>query len=72
MENNELTAKELIPKAIQILNENLEQENCSVIWIRAKLAINYNKACDLVDLLEKSGHLSSIDFQGRRKILKRI
>jgi DNA segregation ATPase FtsK/SpoIIIE-like protein len=71
MENNELTAKQLLPKAIEILNQNLERDHCGISWMQRMLKIGYNKSCDLIDLLEDKGFIASPDQIGKREILKR-
>jgi hypothetical protein len=71
MENNELTTKQLLPKAVEVLQQNLDIEFCSAPWMRRKLIINYGKALELMSLLERVGFVGPLDEDDRRKILKR-
>lgn len=71
MENNELSAKQLLPKAIEVLEKNSDREHCGISWMQRMLKIGYNKSCEVINLLEDKGFVASPDQIGKREILKR-
>ena len=71
MENNELSARQLLSKAIEVLNQDLDIDHCSISWMQRMLKIGYNKSSDLINLLEDKGFIASPDKIGKREILKR-
>jgi DNA segregation ATPase FtsK/SpoIIIE-like protein len=66
--NRELKLEELLPLAIDIITET-DREFCGISWLQRMLTIRYNKASDLIDLLEDKGYIASPDELGKRKIL---
>ena len=67
-ESNETQSKNdrtLFLKAIQIVVE----DGCTVSRIQRKLIIGYNKACSLVEMMEKYGIVSPQQDNGMRNVL---
>ena len=57
--------QKLLLKAIQIVVE----DGCTVSRIQRKLIIGYNKACSLVEMMEKYGIVSPQQDNGTRNLL---
>lgn len=64
--SNETTKEKLYTKAKKIV---VSDNNCSISYLQRTLAIGYNRASLIMDLLEKNGVISTPDKDGIRKVI---